>query len=278
MPGKTEIENLELNLLLEAVYKCYGYDFRNYAKASLLRRVRTFRESKNLDTISDLIPRVIHDRDFFLEMVHKFSITVTEMFRDPTFYRNLVLKVFPFLETYPYIRIWHAGCATGEEVYSTAILLKEAGIYNKTTIFATDFNDSALEIAKKGIYPIQNMKQCTQAYQASGGSESFSTYYTSGYDSITIAKDLRRNITFANHNLALDGSFGEMHLIFCRNVLIYFNRELQDRVLELFTDSLIPRGFLCLGNKESMNFSSVSERFEEIERKERIFRKKYDGE
>ncbi len=275
MLGKIEKENLELNLLLEAILKCYGYDFRNYARASLLRRANLFKDISGLTSISEMIPLTIHDTDFFSRLVYHFSITYTEMFRDPTFYRQLAETVFPWLETHPYIKIWHAGCATGEEVYSTAIMLKEAGIYDRCTIFATDFNDSALEVARAGIYRIDEMKQYIAGYHESGGINPFSDYFTSNAHSVTLSKDLRKNITFANHNLVLDGIFGEMHLILCRNVLIYFNKELQNRVLELFSNSLIQGGFLCLGSKESLRYSSVVNDFQVINDRERIFRKKY---
>ena len=275
MLSKIEKENLELNLLLEAILKCYGYDFRNYARASLLRRANLYKESNGLASISDLIPRTVHDPEFFSKLVYHFSITYTEMFRDPLFYKQLILKVFPVLETHPYIKIWHAGCATGEEVYSTAIMLKEAGIYDRCTIFATDYNDSALEIAKAGIYRIDDMKQYIAAYQTAGGIHPFSNYFTAGDHSVTMAKELKKNITFANHNLVLDGIFGEMHLILCRNVLIYFNKDLQNRVLELFNNSLVQGGFLCLGTKESLRYSSVADEFAVVDDRERIYKKKY---
>ncbi len=275
MLNESDRENLELNLLLEAIHGCYGYDFRNYARASLLRRVKKFRDSRHLESISELIPKVINDRDFFLGLVHHFSITVTEMFRDPSFYKIMIDRVFSLLSGYPYIRIWHAGCATGEEVYSTVILLKEAGLYDRCTVFATDFNDSALETARNGAYRIGDMKECISAYHAAGGSSSFSEYFTANDDCVQFSKDLRKNITFANHNLVLDGIFGEMQLILCRNVLIYFNRELQNRVLNLLYGSLQPGGFLCLGSKESIAFSSVGDYFTKFDEKERIFQKRY---
>ncbi|MBK7866611.1 MAG: protein-glutamate O-methyltransferase CheR [Ignavibacteriales bacterium] len=275
MISQTEIEEIELQLLLESVYLRYGYDFRDYARSSLMRRAKIVVALSGFKNISDLIPKLLHDKTYFLNLVHHFSITVTEMFRDPKVYLKLRETVFPLLETHPYIKIWHAGCATGEEVYSLAILLKEAGIYDKCTIFATDFNDSALEVAKAAIYRIDNMKQCLTSYQNAGGMNSFSEYYTADSDSIVLNKELRKNITFANHNLVLDKVFGEMHLILCRNVLIYFNKSLQNKTLELFRESLVPGGFLCIGTKESINFTSVVGDFSAISEKERIFRKKY---
>lgn len=270
-----EIEEIELQLLLESIYQLYGYDFRQYARASLMRRVKLVAGNTGCKNISDLIPRVIHDQSNFLYLLHHLSITVTEMFRDPKVFLKLTETVFPLLGTHPYIKIWHAGCATGEEAYSLAILLKEAGIYDRCTIFATDFNDSALEVAKAGVYRIENMKQCLTSYRNAGGINSFSEYYTADSDSIVLNKELKKNITFANHNLVLDRVFGEMHMILCRNVLIYFNKVLQNKTLELFKESLVPGGFLCIGTKESISFSTVVEDFTAISEKEKIFRKKY---
>jgi len=270
-----DIENLEITLLLDAMYQRYGYDFRDYARASVERRARQFMIKTGYKSISEMIPALLHDELFFQTLVREFSITVTEMFRDPSVYRVLKEKVFPVLKTYPFIKIWHAGCATGEEVYSLAILLKENGLYDRATIFATDFNDEALEKAKQGIYNLENVKQCTQNYQKAGGSESFSQYYHAKYDSIVIDKSLQKKITFANHNLVTDHSFGEMHLILCRNVLIYFNKTLQNRALNLFDDSLVPGGFLCLGNKESLLFWEKGKKYKSIEDSSKIFQKKY---
>jgi chemotaxis protein methyltransferase CheR len=270
-----EIEEIELQLLLDSIYNRYGYDFRDYARSSLMRRAKLVVAQNGCTRISQLIPELLHDRSFFLNLLHHFSITVTEMFRDPSVYQKLRETVFPHLETYPYIKIWHAGCATGEEVYSLAILLKEAGIYDRCTIFATDFNDSALEVATEAIYRIDNMKQCISSYQAAGGACSFVDYYTADSDSIVMNKELKKNITFANHNLVLDSVFGEMHLILCRNVLIYFNKSLQTKTLNLFNDSLTPGGFLCIGTKESITYSPVAQYFSVIAEKEKIFRKKY---
>ena len=199
-------------------------------------------------------------------MLQAFSITVTEMFRDPFVYRALREKVVPLLRTYPSLRVWVAGCATGEEAYSLAILLtSEEGLYRKTTLFATDFNDDALAVAKQGIYPMECVKKFTQNYQRSGGTQPFSSYYRARYEAMVIDKGLKKNITFANHNLVTDSVFGEMHLIFCRNVLIYFDRDLQERVFSLFKDSLIHCGFLCIGTQESIEFAGVKGDFEPVE-------------
>jgi chemotaxis protein methyltransferase CheR len=270
---RNDIENIEITLLLEAIFQRYGYDFRSYARASIERRVRHFLPKCGCATISELIPRLLHDESFFEPLVHEFSITVSEMFRDPTVYRRIREKVVPFLKTYPFVKIWHAGCASGEEVYSLAILLKEEGLYDRATIFATDFNDSALEQARQGIYALETVQQFTSNYQQAGGTRSFSEYYHAHYEAMAIDETLKRNITFANHNLATDGVFGEMHLILCRNVLIYFNKELQNRALKLFRDSLARGGFLCLGSKESLLFSDVQTDLKPIDEKARIYQK-----
>ena len=273
----SEIENIEISLLLEATYNRYGYDFRDYARASIERRVRQFAIKSGIKSISEMIPILLYNESFFQTLVREFSITVTEMFRDPKVYHVLKEKVFPILKTYPFIKIWHAGCATGEEVYSLAILLMEAGLYKKSTIFATDFNDEALATAKQGIYPTENIKQSTLNYQKAGGLESFSDYYHAKYDSISIDNKLKKNITFANHNLVIDQTFSEMHLILCRNVLIYFNKTLQDKVFYLFDNSLVSGGFLCLGSKESLLYSGIQGKFEPVDEKEKIYQKTYLG-
>ena len=269
-----DIENIEVDFLLEAIYRRYGYDFRSYARASIDRRIRQFLSSKRIQVISELIPLVLHNEEMFSELVQYFSIPVTEMFRDPYVYRTVREKVVSLLKTYPFIRIWHAGCATGEEVYSLAILLMEEGLYNRATVFATDFNDHALEHAREGVYPSDRIKEFTRSYQEAGGTGSFSEYYHARYDSAVMNPALRKRLTFASHNLVTDHIFGEMHLVFCRNVLIYFNRELQNRALRLFTDSLVRGGFLCLGTKEDLQFSNVADEYEVVDPKARIYRKK----
>lgn len=269
----TDIENIEIDIFLEAVFKCYGYDFRHYARASLKRRIKNLMNKNGYDRINDMTSDIIHDRSFFEKVVYGFSITVTEMFRDPSFYLLLREKIIPYLRTYPFIKIWHAGCATGEEVYSLAIILKEEGIYNKTTIFATDFNGNALDTARQGIYSLKDMQTYTINYQKAGGKASFADYYHAKYKSAIMSKALSQNVTFANHNLVTDSIFGEMHLILCRNVLIYFNRELQNRVLSLFNESIIKRGFLALGNKESIQFSNIENDFKPVDKKNKIFQK-----
>jgi chemotaxis protein methyltransferase CheR len=271
---ETEIERIELELLLEAVYLRYGYDFRSYARASIGRRVRQFLTLKRLATPAELIPLVLRDEDCFSEIAQHFSICVTEMFRDPFFYKSFRANVVPVLRTYPFVKLWHAGCATGEEVYSMAILLQEEGLYERATLFGTDFNDHALETARKGIYAAERLKDYTRNYQEAGGALSFAEYYTAQYQSAALQAALRERVTFANHNLVTDTVFGEMQVVCCRNVLIYFNEELQNRVLQLFRDSLVRGGFLCLGTKEDLRFTAVADDFEAVDAKARIFKKK----
>jgi len=269
-----DTEKIEIDLLLEAIFRKYGYDFRNYARASIERRIRQFLPKSGCRSILEMVEKLLRDKPFFSRMVRDFSITVTEMFRDPHVYARLRQNIIPLLGTHPFIKIWHAGCASGEEAYSLAIILKEEGLYDRSTLFVTDFNDEALEKAKHGIYPIDRIKDATRNYIAGGGKTSFSEYYQAHYNSIAIDGALRKNMTFANYNLVTDGVFGEMQLILCRNVLIYFDRELQNRVLELFTESLCRGGFLCLGTKESLLFSSVCDQFDVVDDKAKIYKKR----
>ncbi len=270
----SRIEDVEVDLLLEAIFKRYGHDFRNYGRASINRRVKHFLSNSGYEKVSEMIPRLLHEKAFFEKMIQYFSITVTEMFRDPHVYQSIRKQVIPVLKTYPFIRAWIAGCATGEEVYSLAILLKEEGMLERTTLFATDFNDESLEKAKEGIYLSENVKEFTSNYQEAGGMNSFSEYYHAQYGTLAIDPSLKKNITFANHNLVTDNVFSEMHLILCRNVLIYFNKSLQDRALKLFSESLVPNGFLCLGTRENIAFSEVADHFKPFNEKLRIFQKK----
>lgn len=272
---KIESEDIEISLLLQGIYLKYGYDFRNYSNAHMKRRILRAMSKAGLNSISEMQYKVLYDKDFFKILLADFSINVTEMFRDPTFYKAFRESVVPILKTYPFIRIWHAGCSTGEEVYSMAILLKEEGLYERTQIYATDFNNTVLQKAKDGIYAIDNIKEYTYNYQQSGGTASFADYYTAQYDSVIIDQSLKKKITFAEHNLVTDGVFGEMHVVVCRNVLIYFNRELQNNVINLFYDSLNNGCFLCLGSKESVKFSNSSDNFELFSENEKIYRKKY---
>jgi len=274
MQTKEDVEKIELDLFLDAIYQRYGYDFRQYTQASVRRRVRHILEKSGCTRISEMIPRLLYDEAFSQSVISDFSIAVTEMFRDPEFYSSIRKLVAPYLRTYPFIKVWHAGCATGEEVYSLAIVLQEEGLYDRATIFATDFNEVVLEKAKEGIYPLKDMQQYTLNYQKAGGTRSFADYYHAQYESAIMNQSLKRNITFASHNLATDGVFSEMHLIFCRNVLIYFDRPLQNRVLALFADSLEYGGFLCLGSKESIQFWDGADHFKAVDERNRIYQKR----
>ncbi|MBF0117547.1 MAG: protein-glutamate O-methyltransferase CheR [Desulfobacterales bacterium] len=271
MDENIENQNIEITLLLEAIYLKYGYDFRDYAKSSIKRRVMRFMSLSRTNTISEIQHKLIYDKDFFKRFLLDFSIHVTEMFRDPSFYKIIKEKVIPLLRPLPFIKIWHAGCSTGEEVYSMAILLKEENLYEKTRIYATDFNESVINKAKEGIYPLDKMKDYSYNYQKAGGTSDFELYYTSSYEFVLMKKFLKENIVFADHNLATDSIFGEMNMIICRNVLIYFNKNLQNKVIKLFRDSLCEGGFLCLGTKESLIFSKYVNEFEEFASKEKIY-------
>jgi len=270
----TENENIEIEMLLEAIYRKYGYDFRSYSRASIKRRILHRLAISRLKSISELQHRVLYHIEFFEKLLMDFSINVTEMFRDPEFYKTLVKEIIPVLQTFPYIKIWHAGCSTGEEVYSMAIILKEEGLYDRTQIYATDFNEVVLRQARQGIFPLERIKDYTYNYQRSGGKESFANYYTAKYDSAIVDQSLKKNIVFAGHNLATDGVFGEMNMIVCRNVLIYFKKNLQNHVLGLFKASLRHHGFLCLGTKESLMFTEHENDFEAVAGKVKIYRKK----
>lgn len=266
-----DVKQIEVSLLLEAIYQRYGYDFRQYSRASIQRRLLHHLSKTGFQTISDLIPGILHDETVFTSLVSDLSVTVTEMFRDPWFYLALRKKVIPFLKTFPFINIWHAGCATGEEVYSLAILLKEEGLYDRARVYATDFNDAVLERAKARIYPLERIKEYSLNYQRAGGQRSLADYYRASYQSVILDASLQDNITFANHNLATDGVFSEMHLILCRNVLIYFDRTLQNRVLAVFRDSLCYNGFLGLGGKETLRLSDVQGDFVKFAAREKIY-------
>ncbi|MDI1304762.1 protein-glutamate O-methyltransferase CheR [Flavobacterium sp. AED] len=270
-----DTSDLEISLLLEAIYRKYGYDFRQYSQAHIRRRIMNRMSFSGLEDISQMQSKVLKDETFASELLQDLSITVTEMFRDPAFYRSLREKVIPILKTYPFIKIWHAGCATGEEAYSMAIILQEEGLYDRTTIYATDFNQIALNRAKDGIFSNKMIKEYTTNYQLSGGKEFFSSYYTSNYDNVIMNQSLKKNIVWANHNLVTDSVFAEVHLILCRNVLIYFDKNLQNKVQTLFYNSIINGGVLCLGSKESLRFTDLHEEYIELDTKQRIFKKKY---
>lgn len=269
-----QIEEIEAELLLEAVYRRYGYDFRSYTRASMRRRIKALQLDSGFDRIADMIRPVLHDPAFLTRLVSRFTISVTEHFRDPPVFLAMREKVVPVLRTWPHIKIWHAGCASGEEVYSLAIVLKEEGLYDRATIYATDLNPQALETARDGIYGLDKLQDATRNYQLAGGQRSFSEYYHARYEAAAMDAGLRERMVFSTHSLAADGVFGEMHLVLCRNVLIYFNRELQDRALGLFRDSLVHGGFLCLGMKEDLQFSAANGDFQDVDRTARIFKRK----
>lgn len=268
---------IEIALLLDAVYKKYGYDFRQYSQAHVRRRVMNRLFISGLKSISDMQHKILYDEIFASRFLHDLSITVTEMFRDPDFYRSLKENVIPVLKTYSFIKVWHAGCSTGEEAYSMAILLKEEGLYDRTTIYATDFNQQALDQAKEGIFSSSMIKEYTVNYEKAGGKESFSSYYTSKYNRVIMDQSLKQNIVWANHNLVTDSAFAEVHMILCRNVLIYFNKDLQNTVHKLFYESLVNGGILSLGIKESLRFSDYTNKYVELDKMQKIFKKKYEA-
>ncbi len=269
-----ENERLELQLLLEAIYQKYGYDFRDYSPAHTKRRLEHRLHLSGFNNFSRMQHELIHNKNFFDKILMDLSINVTEMFRDPFFYQSIRQMVVPHLKTHPFINVWHAGCSAGQEVYSMCILLGEEGMAERAQFYATDFNELIIEQAKSGIYPLEDIKAYTKNYQKAGGKHSFANYYTADYDHVIINKQLREQVVFSSHNLVTDGIFAEMHIIFCRNVLIYFNKDLQNKVLKLLHDSLYPGGFLCLGTKESLKFTELAEHFEIVAEPERIYRKK----
>jgi chemotaxis protein methyltransferase CheR len=268
-----ELETIELRLLLEGIYHHYGYDFREYALASLRRRIWRRVREEGLGSITALTDRVLHEPDCMVRLLGDLSINVTAMFRDPQFYVAFTEHVVPQLHTYPFTRIWVAGCSTGEEVYSLAILLSEHGLYERTRMYATDINQVVLEQARGGVFPLDRMQEYTENYLRAGGARAFSEYYSAAYGGALFDQRLRDNVVWAQHNLAQDGSFNEFHVILCRNVLIYFDRSLQNRVHRLFYESLGRFGTLCLGNKESIRFSAYESCYEEIDAEARLYRR-----
>src|SRR5437867_2769574 len=262
---KVALEEIEVKLLTEGVYNHYGFDFRDYALPSLRRRIWKRIYAEGLTTISGLQEKVLHDSACMERLLLDLSINTTAMFRDPTFYVAFRQKVVPMLRTYPFVRIWHAGCSTGEEVYSTAILLQEEGIYERCRIYATDINEAVLQRAKEGIFPLNTMQENTSNYIAGGGTGTFSEYYTARYDHAIFRPALRENVVFAQHNLVTDSSFNHFNVIVCRNVLIYFNNQLQERVQQLFLKSLEMFGILGLGKKETLRYTSVDDDYETLD-------------
>lgn len=263
----------EVEALIKEIHTQYGYDFSGYARASVHRRVKRFLGQKHLTSINELRQRLFSDSFFFENFLQEVTVNVTEMFRDPTFFLSLRENVLPILSTYPYIKIWDAGCSTGEELFSLAILLEEAGLLGRTKIYATDINQKVLRQAKEGIFSASNMAAYTSSYYAAGGKRDFSSYYTSNYGSVKFNSSLVKNVVFYPHNLATDTSFNEFHLVVCRNVLIYFNRQLQERVLRLFDESLVSLGYLALGKKETLAMSGISNSYSIMDKSNRIYRK-----
>lgn len=270
----TDLLNIEIQLLLEAIFLRYGYDFRTYSKAHIKRRVLHRLSISQLPNVTELLNKVLRDRSFFLLFLDDLSINVTEMFRDPDFYKSMRDNIIPKLRTYAYFKIWIAGCATGEEVYSLAILLKEEGLLDRCQMYATDFNRKVLEIAREGVYQKADIEQYDRNYALSGGKYKMSDYYQSMYGSVMFNKELSNRIVFADHNLVTDSVFADVNLIMCRNVMIYFEKNLQENVLNLFHESLVPSGILCLGTKESIKFTRVEKLFEVIDEKQKIYKKK----
>lgn len=269
----SKIMELEIDLLLEALRRRYGYDFNNYSR-SVVRRVLIDHLAKcECRTVSEFIPRALYDRSFFNRLMIGLSNTVTEMFRDPAFYCDVRKVAIPYLKSYPFIKVWHAGCSTGEEVYSMAILFHEEGLLDRTQFYATDFNLKALETAKSGCYQLTRLKDYTENYNQSGGKASFSEYYSATHQRGQLSSSLRKNITFAHHDLVLDGSLGEMQMVVCRNVLIYFDKQLRSQVMAMFSNSLSHDGLLCLGRDESITFSGIEKQFKTLSPENKIYLK-----
>ncbi|NJC88781.1 MAG: protein-glutamate O-methyltransferase CheR [Desulfuromonas sp.] len=269
------LEEIELRLLLDGVFEAYGYDFRNYAEASLKRRLRHWLAEQGYASLSIAQGEILRDRAVFTSFLQGLTVNVSEMFRDPKFFRTLREHVLPFLRTWPFMRIWVAGCAGGEEAYSLAIVLHEGGVLRRCRIYATDINEAILDRARDGIFALRDMQNFTRNYQLAGGTTEFADYYTARYDRALMLPALRENILFTPHNLAVDADFGEMHLILCRNVLIYFNPTLKERALGLFDTALTAGGFLCLGMKETLEIRSIAANYREIAKGIRIYRKDY---
>ncbi|MDF2959869.1 MAG: methyltransferase, CheR-type [Paenibacillus sp.] len=270
---ETDRERIEIELLLEGMYRLYGYDFREYAYTSLRRRIWHRIHGERLHTVSELLAKALHDRPCMERLVSDLVIHVTEMFRDPGMFAAFRKLVVPLLRSLPSIRIWHAGCSTGEEVYSMAILLQEEGLYDRTTLYATDVNENVLQRAEQATYPLNKMKEYTKNYILAGGTDEFSKYYTASHDAATLHPSLSEHIVFAQHNLVTDRSFNEFHVIFCRNVLIYFNPELQSRVHDLIYGSLSASGVLVLGDKETITFTKHASCYEILDAGQKMYGK-----
>jgi chemotaxis protein methyltransferase CheR len=269
------VEDLEIRLLLEGIHHVYGYDFREYAKSSIKRRLTHWLAESEFDTFSEAQSQLLRERSLFENLLRGITVNVTEMFRDPAFFKVVREQVVPFLKTYPFVKIWHAGCATGEEAYSMAILLNEEGMQGRYRMYATDINEAVLHTAEEGLMPLAEMQRFTRNYQQSGGTASFANYYTARYDRAVLSPSLKKDIVFSSHNLATDAAFGEMNMVLCRNVMIYFKPALKERCLHLFDDSLLAGGFLCLGLKETLDRKTISATYEELAPHMRIYRKSY---
>ncbi|WP_454797942.1 CheR family methyltransferase [Novosphingobium lindaniclasticum] len=267
------VEDIEIHLLLEALYRRYHYDFRNYAQASVKRRLRQARELMGLETFSAMQDRVLHDPAMVPRLLAFLTVQVSELFRDPGYFRALREKVVPHLRTYPSLKVWVAGCSTGEELHSLAILFREEGLEERTQFYATDINPDALAAAARGVYPLDRMAAFAENHRLSGAAAPLTDYYTQGRDGAAFDPALRERVVFHDHSLVTDAVFSEMHLVSCRNVMIYFDRALQDRAVGLFRDSLIRKGFLGLGAKESLRFSAHAEAFRNFAREERIYQR-----
>ncbi|QDK44532.1 protein-glutamate O-methyltransferase CheR [Bdellovibrio sp. ZAP7] len=265
--------SVQRHLLLEGIFLKYGFDFRKYTEASVTRRIEVILGKHAIPTEADLLARLLNDEDFFRKIMPLFTVNTSEMFRDPTFFKALRTQVIPVLRTYPNLNIWVAGCSTGEEVYSLQILLHEEGLLERSTIYATDINPLALKKAQDGVYDLEGIRVFTKNYVESGGIKSPSDYYTVHYNRARMIPELRERVVFSEHNMATGEGFVEAHLILCRNVLIYFNRELQERVFKLFYESLASRAFLGLGSKESIRFSACAEGFDELNKDDKIYQK-----
>lgn len=268
-----EVEDIEIELLLEGLYRAYGFDFRDYSRASLKRRVLEMMRSEKFATVSAYQDRILHDQVCLERLLLGLSVHATAMFRDPSFYATFRKKVVPLLRTYPRVQIWIAGCSTGEEVYSLAILLQEEKLYDKCRIYATDISHAVLRKARDGIFPLSAMREYTNNYHQAGGTRDFSDYYTARYDSVIFSSTLKSNLVFSEHNLATDGSFNEFQVILCRNVMIYFNKDLQARVHNLLYESLSMFGVFGLGNKESLKFTPRADFYQHLNERDKLYRK-----
>jgi chemotaxis protein methyltransferase CheR len=268
-----DVEAIEVQLLLEAVFRRYGFDFRDYAYPSIQRRIWNQVHAEGLGSIVELQGKLLHEPDCMERFLLAVTVNVTAMFRDPSFYRAFRAKVVSHLRDYPFVRIWHVGCSTGEEVYSMAILLHEEGLYPKCRVYATDMNEAVLAKAKAGIFPLALLQEYTGNYLKAGGTGAFSEYYTAKYGNVIFQRSLSENVVFAQHNLVTDGSFNEFHVILCRNVLIYFNSALAGRVHRLLYESLATSGLMALGNRESIRFTPYEDCYEELDEREKIYRR-----